>query len=94
MRLVILNFVNPNIVNFSKVSTSLSEGHLYQSFLSSKNGSFKAVGLVSECRITKNTTNDNTFSQTFFYILRIKIEYFMTTLTMADTKQEKRWLKI
>ena len=30
--LVILNFVNPNIVNFSKVSTSLSEGHLYQSF--------------------------------------------------------------
>ena len=52
------------------------------------------LGLVSECRIIKNTTNDMTFSQTFFYILRIKIEFFMTTLTMADTKQEKRRLKI
>ena len=52
------------------------------------------LGLVSECRITKNTTNDITYSQTFFNILRIKVEYFMTTLTMADTKQEKRWLII
>ena len=93
MGLVILNFVNPNIVNFSKVSTSLSEGHLYQSFYHQRMGLLR-LGLVSECRITKNTTNDITFSQTFFNILRIKVEYFMTTLTMADTKQEKRWLKI
>ena len=91
--LVILDFVNPNIVNFSKVSTSLSEGHLYQSFYHQRMGLLR-LGLVSECRITKNTTNDITFSQTFFNILRIKVEYFMTTLTMADTNQEKRWLKI
>ena len=72
-----LYFVNPNIVNICSFLTSIAEGHLY-------------LGLVSECRITKNTTNDITF----FYILRIKEEYFMTTLTMADTKQEKWWLKI
>ena len=40
--------------------------------------------LVSECRITKNTTNDTT--QTFFNILRIEVEYLMTTITTADIK--------
>ena len=81
--------MNPNINNISSFLTSIAEGHLYQSFYHQRMGLLR-LGLVSECRITKNTTNDITFSQTFFNILRIKVEYFMTTLTMADTKQEKR----
>ena len=85
--------MNPNIVNFSKVLTSLSEGHLYQSFYHQRMGLLR-LRLVSDCRVTKNTANDITFSQTFFYILRIKVKYFMTTLTMAENNQEKRWLKI
>ena len=85
--------MNPNIVNFYKVSTSLSEGHLYQSFYHQRMGLLR-LRLVSDCRVTKNTANDITFSQTFFYILRIKVKYFMTTLTMAENNQEKRWLKI
>ena len=70
--LVILDFVNPNIVNFSKVSTSLSEGHLYQSFYHQRMGLLRLV-LASDCRYYKNTTNDTTFSQAFFYVLRIKV---------------------
>ena len=85
--------MNPNINNICSFLTSIAEGHLYQSFYHQRMGLLR-LGLVSECRITKNTTNDMTFSQTFFNILRIKVEYFMTTLTMADTDQEKRWLKI
>ena len=85
--------MNLNINNISSFLTSLAEGHLYQSFYHQRMGLLR-LGLVSECRITKNTTNDITFSQTFFNILRIKVEYFMTTLTMADTNQEKWWLKI
>ena len=85
--------MNPNINNISSFLTSIAEGHLYQSFYHQRMGLLR-LGLVSECRITKNITNDNTFSQTFFNILRIKVEYFMTTLTMAENNQEKRWLKI
>ena len=79
--------MNPNINNICSFLTSIAEGHLYQSFYHQRMGLLR-LGLVSKCRITKNTTNDITFSQTFFSILRIKVEYFMTTLTMSDTKQE------
>ena len=85
--------MNPNINNISSFLSSIAEGHLYHSFYHQRMG-LLGLELVSECWITKNTTNDITFSQTFFNILRIKVEYFMTTLTMADTNQEKRWLKI
>ena len=85
--------MNPNINNISSFLTSIAEGHLYQSFYHQRMGLLR-LGLVSECRVTKNTTNDITFSQTFFNILRIKVEYFMTTLTMTDTNQKKWWLKI
>ena len=85
--------MNPNINNISSFLTSIAEGHLYQSFYHQRMGLLR-LRLVSDCRVTKNTANDITFSQTFFYILRIKVKYFMTTLTMADTNQEKRWLKI
>ena len=84
--------MNPNIVNFSKVSTSLSEGHLYQSFYHQRMGLLR-LGLVSECRVTKNTTNDTNFSHIFFNILNIIVDYFKTTLTSADMKQ-KKWLLI
>ena len=82
--LVILNFVNPNIVNFCKFPTSLAEGQLFQSFYHQGMG-LLTLGLVSECRITGRTTNHTTFSQTLFNILRIKVEYFKPTL--ADTKK-------
>ena len=85
--------MNPNINNISSFLTSIAEGHLYQSFYHQRMGLLR-LGLVSDCRVTKNTANDITFSQTFFYILRIKVKYFMTTLTMAENNQEKRWLKI
>ena len=75
--------MNPNIVNFSKVSTSLSEGHLYQSFYHQRMGLLR-LGLVSECRVTKNTTNDTNFPQIFFYILNIIVECFETTLTLNN----------
>ena len=48
---------------------------------------------MSECRVTKNTTNDTNFSHIFFNILNIIVDYFKTTLTSADTKQ-KKWLLI
>ena len=85
--------MNPNINNISSFLPSKAEGYLYQSFYHQRMGLLR-LGLVSECRVTKNTANDITFSQTFFYILRIKVKYFMTTLTMAENNQEKRWLKI
>ena len=92
MGLVILNFVNPNIVNFSKVSTSLSEGHLYQSFYHQRMGLLR-LGLVSECRVTKNTANDTYFPILFFYFSNIIVERFKTTLTSDDAKQ-KKWFMI
>ena len=85
--------MNPYINNISSFLTSIAEGHLYQSFYHQRMGLLR-LRLVSDCRVTKNTANDITFSQTFFYILRIKVKYFMTTLTMAENNQEKRWLKI
>ena len=51
------------------------------------------LGLVSECRVTKNTTNDTNFSHIFFNIFNVIVDYFKTTLTSADTKQ-KKWLLI
>ena len=90
--LVILNLVSPNIVDICSFLTSIAEGHLYQSFYHQRMGLLR-LGLVSECRVTKNTTNDTNFSHIFFNILNIIVDYFKTTLTSADTKQ-KKWLLI
>ena len=51
------------------------------------------LGLVSECRVTKNTTKDTNFPYIFFNILNVIVDYFKTTLTSADTKH-KKWLLI
>ena len=84
--------MNPNINNISSFLTSIAEGHLYQSFYHQRMGLLR-LGLVSECRVTKNTTNDTNFSHIFFNILNVIVDYFKTTLTSADTKQ-KKWLLI
>ena len=84
--------MNPNINNISSLLTSIAEGHLYQSFYHQRMGLLR-LGLVSECRVTKNTTNDTNFSHIFFNILNVIVDYFKTTLTSADTKQ-KKWLLI
>ena len=84
--------MNPNINNISSFLTSIAEGHLYQSFYHQRMGLLR-LGLVSECRVTKNTTNDTNFSYIFFNILNVIVDYFKTTLTSADTKQ-KKWLLI
>ena len=84
--------MNPNINNIGSFQTSIAEGHLYQSFYHQRMGLLR-LGLVSECRVTKNTTNDTNFSHIFFNIFNIIVDYFKTTLTSADTKQ-KKWLLI
>ena len=84
--------MNPNINNNSSFLTSIAEGHLYQSFYLQRMGVLR-LGLVSECRVTKNTTNDTNFSHIFFNIFNVIVDYFKTTLTSADTKQ-KKWLLI
>ena len=84
--------MNPNINNISSFLTSIAEGHLYQSFYHQRMGLLR-LGLVSECRVTKNTTNDTNFSHIFFNIFNVIVDYFKTTLTSADTKQ-KKWLLI
>ena len=84
--------MNLNINNISSFLTSIAEGHLYQSFYHQRMGLLR-LGLVSEYRVTKNTTNDTNFSHIFFNILNIIVDYFKTTLTSADTKQ-KNWLLI
>ena len=83
--------MNPNINNISSFLTSIAEGHLYQSFYHQRMGLLR-LGLVSECRVTKNTTNDTNFSHIFFNIFNVIVDYFKTTLTSADTKQKKRLL--
>ena len=70
--------MNPNINNISSFLTSIAEGHLYQSFYHQRMGLLR-LGLVSECRVTKNTTNDTNFSHTFFHILNIMVDYFKST---------------
>ena len=84
--------MNPNINNICSFLTSIAEGHLYQSFYHQRMGLLR-LGLVSECRVTKNTTNDTNFSHIFFNIFNVIVDYFKTTLTSADTKQ-KKWLLI
>ena len=84
--------MNPNINNICSFLTSIAEGHLYQSFYHQRMGLLR-LGLVSECRFTKNTTNDTNFSDTFFHILNIIVDYFNSTITSADAKQLK-WLLI
>ena len=51
------------------------------------------LGLVSECRVTKNTANDTYFPILFFYFSNIIVERFKTTLTSDDAKQ-KKWFMI
>ena len=51
------------------------------------------LGLVSECRVTKNTANDTYFPILFFYFSNILVERFKTTLTSDDAKQ-KKWFMI
>ena len=79
--LVILNLVSPNIVDICSFLTSIAEGHLASYY--HKMGLLR-LGLVSENRITKNTTNYTTFSQTLFYILRIKVLLQKKVCVRAD----------
>ena len=84
--------MNPNINNISSFLTSIAEGHLYQSFYHQRMGLLR-LGLVSECRVTKNTANDTYFPILFFYFSNIIVERFKTTLTSYDAKQ-KKWFMI
>ena len=84
--------MNPNINNICSFPTSIAEGHLYQSFYHQRMGLLR-LGLVSECRVTKNTANDTYFPILFFYFSNIIVERFKTTLTSDDAKQ-KKWFMI
>ena len=84
--------MNPNINNICSFPTSIAEGHLYQSFYHQRMGLLR-LGLVSECRVTKNTANDTYFPILFFYFSNIIVERFKTTLTSYDAKQ-KKWFMI
>ena len=84
--------MNPNINNICSFLTSIAEGHLYQSFYHQRMGLLR-LGLVSECRVTKNTANDTYFPILFFYFSNIIVERFKTTLTSDDAKQ-KKWYMI
>ena len=53
--------MNPNINNIWSFLTSIAEGHLYQSFYHQRMRLLR-LGLVSGCRVTKNTTNETNFS--------------------------------